>query len=165
MTDSEQSQPRQPSSGEVDHARGRSASNGRSSKPAPDGETPLPAPGREDPQPGLETQRQLQGLEAEKAVVRWMNAVADEAQAKADEAKHRAEKEPKRQRMSLWERGIRYGLLTLLTLAAIGLEVALFVVSPWLFSLSLLIAGIAAVKQFGGNEEGGSRDDEREGDP
>jgi hypothetical protein len=171
--DSRQSQSSQPSSGELDHARGRSTSNGHNSTSAPDGETPLPVPDREKPQPGLETEHQPQEVEAEKAIVRLLNALADKAEgeadqvtAEADETQHRADAEPERQQVSLWERRRKYNLLTLVVLVAIGLAVALFIISPWLFSIGLLIAATGgAVKRFGGREKGGPEADEEEGDP
>lgn len=111
----------------------------------------------------LEQRRQLTGLAADEARARLLDSVADFAEAKAEEASHQAAAEPSRQRMSLWERGVKLLLIAVLTLAVIGLAIATFLFSPWLLSLGLPPLAVAAWKRFG--KKGDSRYDEDEGDP
>lgn len=166
MTNSGQSQdPRRPSN-EVDRPLSDHASNGHHPAPAPDGATATPVPDQGELHSWLEAERQIQELEAGEANVRLMNAAADVAEAEAEEAWSRADAEPGHQKMSLWERGVKYALLTLLTLAAIALAIGLSIASPWLLSVSVLLATIAAVKEFKGKEEEQTpQGEEKKGDP
>lgn len=97
----------------------------------------------------LGMRRKIVGLEADEARVRLLDSVADFAEAKAEEASHQAAAEPARQKMSLWERGVKLLLIALLTLAVITLAVAMFFVSPLLLYLGLPVTAIAAWKRFG----------------
>lgn len=96
-----------------------------------------------------EMTRKLLDLRMEEAHLRRIDAAANLAVAKAEEAKHRAAAEPKRQEVSLFERtfrlaieGFKYCVLAFLTLVLAGIQIAGFVISPWFFSLNLLIAAV-----------------------
>jgi phosphate/sulfate permease len=75
------------------------------------------------------------------------------------------------EQMSLRERTVRlrlevfkYVLAALLVLAIIGLQIAVFVISPLLFSFNLLLAALGAWRHFGRKEKS-TADDKSEGDP
>lgn len=112
----------------------------------------------------LEMRTKLVDLQGEEAQARLLDSIADLAKATAEEAGHQAAAEPARQKMSLWERGVKLSSDALLTLTIIGLVIAMFVVSPWLF-LGLPPAAVAAWKRFGNKEKRDRKDSEDEGDP
>lgn len=112
-------------------------------------------------------------LETRETHLRRLSATAERAEAQAEEADHVAAATPEREQMALLERTValslevlKYVLATLLTLAIISLQVAGFVVSPWFFSLNLLIVclGIWA-RRFTRKEKRDQKPTEQEGDP
>jgi hypothetical protein len=97
----------------------------------------------------LKMRRGLLGLRTDEAHLRRIDAAATQAVAKAEEANHRAAAEPERQKVSILERTFRlamellkYCVLVLLTLVLAGIQIAGFIISPWFFSLNLLIAAV-----------------------
>lgn len=164
MSDS-QDQPRQ-GGREANFPVARTNNSQPSSTPTRSGDTSNPAPDGLGFDEWLEMRKKLVGLGVEEAQMRLLDSVADLAEAQAEEAGHQAAAEPKRQTMSLWERAVKLLLVALLTLAVIGLAIAMFFFSPWLLSLGLPLTAIAAWQRFGKKEkeERKSRSDD-EGDP
>jgi hypothetical protein len=122
----------------------------------------------------LEMKQRLLDLQADEARLRRLNAGADVAEAKAEEARHQAIAEPKRQQMTLRERttallleSLKYVLAALLTLAIIALQVVGFLINPWYLSLNLLIAclGLWARRFTAGDKEKQGPPPHSEGDP
>lgn len=169
MKDSEAPQGPDQSTDKADFAPGGS---GNGSHPDLD-ETGLLASAWPEFETWLEMKQKLMDLQVDEARVRRLNASADVAEAKAEEAKHRANEEPRRQEMTLRERttallleSLKYVLAALLTLAIIGLQVVGFLINPWFLSLNLLIACLGLwARRFtvGGKEEQGPS--HPEGDP
>lgn len=104
---------------------------------------------------------------------RWLEAAAKLAEARAESAAHkareagyRADAEPERQKMSLRERTARIVLAVLVVVVLLGIQIAGLVVSPWFFSLNLLMAllGFLATQMLG-DERRHPRPEERHTDP
>lgn len=128
-------QPRRRNTEAVFRSGGRPAGNGH--QPHPD--HPDPTPDWAGVEKRLEISKQLIDLEVE-----------------ADK--------PKRQRMARLERTVRLRLEVLLTLAFVGLEIAMFIVSPALFAFTLSVAGATALGLLRRGERK-AKELEDEGDP
>lgn len=161
MSDS-QDQPRQ-GGREAHFPVARTNNSQASSKPTRSGGTSNPASDGLGFDEWLEMRKKLVELQGDEAQARLLESFADLAKAKAEEVGHKATAEPVRQKMSLWERGVKLFLEASLTLTIIGLAIAMFVVSPWL-SLGLPPAAFAAWMRFG-KEEDHKTSSNGEGDP
>lgn len=121
----------------------------------------------------VEMTRRLLGLKTEEAHARRLDAAATQAEAKAEEASHRAAAEPERQSVSLLERtfrmaveALKHGVLALLVLILAGTQIAGFIISPWFFSLNLLIAVLGLwARHVVTKEPQGPQTPERDKDP
>lgn len=59
----------------------------------------------------------------------------------------------------------KYVLVALVTLTILGLEIALFIASPGIFAVNLLVGGVLAWRQIARRERREQQGDEREEDP
>ena len=100
------------------------------------------------------------------AAAKLAEARAESAAHKAREAGYRADAEPERQKMSLRERTARMILGGLVVVVLLVLQVPGLIISPWLFSLNLLVVLLGfLVRQMLGEERRHSQPEERDTDP